>query len=647
MGLYQASDEGIKAILNDPTQTPGSAISNVGLSAALGGAFGLGTKAAGIATKAGLNKLGFNEFTERFAARAAGLDPKEALEKEFNDVTQAYHAMNDELTGPSGLKAQAMQKLLPKAVTPELSNQVAALSEKSTAALKEMADKQVPDRLSKRFVNEFQKFQTIANNPASSPSQIFDAMNEFKGDLQGYAKGNYGPFAVPKHSEAYDFINITKNLGHDVRLSLEDNKAWGKAADLQKQLNYSWTRVLPAVKDAQSKFMTKVEGEFVPDPAKFQTYLNTNGKATTSTIRQKMMGNFVDAMDRHFDAVDKAYQAAGVENPHDMPGMGALKDSLQKQSMGAKLADYWYEKAAPQTLAAGVGAGAGAAIHPALSLPGAWAGRELLGPVFGAVIPPMLEKTANSRALNGAMAFTNGVSKGNSVIERAAKGLFMPSAKAITDNLKPDPDTIKKLDEQVKSLGEDANGMADLTSHISEYLPAHGMAMSTAIGNAVQYLNSLRPSEQPTMPLNSKPVISKQQQAGYERALSIAQQPLMVLQHIKDGTLKSSDIQTLKTIYPDFYNKLSQHIMSGMADGMNDEMPIPYATRTQLGMFLGQPLDSTMTPQGIMGAQPVPKPPPQQQAQKMSRKGTTTLGKSNKSYMTSDQAAEADRGSRD
>ena len=148
-------------------------------------------------------------------------------------------------------------------------------------------------------------------------------------------------------------------------------------------------------------------------------------------------------------------------------------------------------------------------------------------------------------------------------------------------------------------------------------------------------------------PMDTKMPPTAQQEARYNRALTIAQQPLTVLQHIKDGTLLDSDIVDLHKLYPSVYQKITQKISNQISTQDGGEEPIPYKTRLGISMFLGQPLDSTMSPSSIIAAQPLPKPAPQQGPVKGSGKSMKSLGKSDKSYMTSTQSAESDRTERD
>ncbi len=82
-----------------------------------------------------------------------------------------------------------------------------------------------------------------------------------------------------------------------------------------------------------------------------------------------------------------------------------------------------------------------------------------------------------------------------------------------------------------------------------------------------------------------------------------------------------------------------------MINAVNDETVIPYKTRIGLSMFLAQPMDSTMTPSGIMAAQPkAPQQAPQ--AGTPQSNGPHSMKNINKlatSYLTPTQARESAR----
>ncbi len=164
---------------------------------------------------------------------------------------------------------------------------------------------------------------------------------------------------------------------------------------------------------------------------------------------------------------------------------------------------------------------------------------------------------------------------------------------------------------------------------------------AASTGRIVSYLNSVKPDTNPKNPMDARQPANDVQKAQYNRALDIAQQPLSVLNHIKQGTLLPSDIQAMQAMYPGLYSQLQQQLTSQMIDHMSKGKAVPYTTRMGLSMFIGQPLDSTMTPQAIISAQPKPQEQPQQQqGNPPPASSVKALGKSPSLYKTPGQAAE-------
>lgn len=644
LGLMQAGDETTKVITQDPDQTIGSAAANVGLSTLLGGATGGLFTGLGAATKTGLDALGLKEFSDRLAFRGANVNPNEILQNEAEKAYNAYQDMGSEVSGANGLKAQAIQKLLPESMTSEISKQVQDISDKAADAIQKMSKDEVPQRYINKLSGNLAKFQEIVTNPEASVSDHFDALNDFKNTLQGYSKGNFGAFAVPSYHEAYDFLNATKGLGYEIRTGLENSKVWGGAADLQKNLNSAWSAAIPAVKDYEKKFMTKVGNDLVHDPAKFQSYVNQSGKATTQTIKQQMMGKFADGIEKFSNATDDVYEKAGIQNPRGDSAipMGAIKESLNKPSIGARLADMWYDKLGAQSLGAGAGALAGNAVLPGLG--GAFIGKEVLGPVFGAIIQPLMEKTANMSGYQQAMKFGKTVLAGNNQLVNSATKLFEGGSKIIPENVFSDNKKISDLDEKLADLGQNPQKMLNVAGDLGHYAPDHAQALAKTTMNAVNYLNAQRPKPFQASPLDTKIEPSKSDQMKFERTLSIAQNPLMALHHIKNSSLLPQDVQTIHALYPNYYTKMSQELTNAMTDHLSKDGDIPYSTRQSLSLFLGQPLDSTMTFQSIQSVQAIyanKSQPTQNPPVTKNKRNTSKIGKLADNLQTPLQKSEA------
>lgn len=683
MAAIQGGDEATKAILNDPNQSVGTAAINVGLSGLLGAAGGATTSALGMAAKGAYKASGLDtalkEFTDRLAYRGANLNPNEAMEHEVKTAVNGFHEMGTEVGGADGLKARALQNIMPE-MGEEISTQaqetatnlqntinkmrakpgsypehlVAQLEDdlntfKSKAFTEQtleagvpevaqhsvqvtpirfdenpskrafpwLTDRDAPPRLVRGETQDIQREMLNAaprapttGAVATGPGQVFDALNELKQKIHAYNADNYGIGKVQAHDPANRFLNEVKGVGHAVREGLENPSVWGDSvADLQTGLNKAWSEAIPAVKDIESKFMTKVGRERVIDPAKFNTYVNQNGRATSQTIKQQMMGNFVEAIDKFQKAAADAYEKAGLgEYPRQMLGMGALRDSIQKKSPWARLADLSYDRMASQGLGDVAGGVVGGAIGHATGIPeagfaGAYLGKWALGPAFSGIIKPLMTKSLNSGALQQAVKFQEAVIKGNSALIKASKDVFVSGAKTVPQHFMPDEKSRAKLDESLLYASNNPAKMFDVGGNIGHYMPEHQTAMAMHSQAAVNYLNSLRPQNPKTSPLDTKIPPSKDQTAKFNRALDVADQPLLVLKHVKNFTLLPQDLETLKTIYPALYPKMAQEMTTAMTDHLSKGEAIPYRLRQTMSQFLGHPLDSTMTPASIMSIQ--------------------------------------------
>lgn len=655
MATLQAGDETSKAILGDPSQTPGSVAAHMGLSALLGAAMGPVGVGIGEGAKAALDNPTIKEFIDRLAFRKANTDPNEAIKAEFQNVHNMYHEMGSEVGGVDGVKQQAMEKLMPEMNQgiADKGNELLTKMQSTAESLLKTGDKA---GMVEQLNNQIQKLSDALNpgiDPLTQkasrqldPVNIYNTMNGIKRQLGEWGKFNKD--FVPLNEVA--FRNASKSLGATLKEALEDEGTWGKVGKLQKSINEAWTSAIPAVKDVESKFMTKIGGVPVVDQAKFNTYINQNGKATSQTIRQNMMGKFVDSVDKFQKATADAYHAAGVENPFQPAGMSVLKESLDKPSTGAKLADLWYDKLSSESLGSGAGALAGEVVSPGLG--GAYMGEKILGPVFSAMVKPLLAKypSVDAKAFEKTLEFGKRVMKGENLLANGVKNIFVAGAKVIPSNMMPRENELEALDKRTKAAAESYEKLSNTADGggMNTYLPAHGMAMAGALSNAATYINNQRPNPKPAFPFDSKPVASSAQKADFKRTLSIAQQPLVTLQHIKDGTITPKDVATLSAVYPAYYNKMSGQLMQEVIKHVSEGSHVPYKTRLGLSIFLAQPLDSSMTPMGIMTAQPAPAqaPQPPMPGKAPSESSTKGLQKMPGLYQTATQSRQAARSSK-
>lgn len=260
------------------------------------------------------------------------------------------------------------------------------------------------------------------------------------------------------------------------------------------------------------------------------------------------------------------------------------------------------------------------------------------------------EAPVSSGALKSAFDFLNMAYKGQKASDSAIKSLFKSGTKVLPDAMIPDDKSRKKIEKSLAELTLDPSKLVGVGGDIGHYLPDHQVALASTIQNITSFLNSIKPSNPPKAILNPEIPVNKAVQAQYNRALDIAQQPLIVLHSVKDGTINSNDIKGLQVMYPALYQSLRSDVMSELVDRVAKEDVIPYKTRLGLSMFLGQPLDSSFTAESIAMAQPetqqdtaqsINKGSNQAQDSSLTQGAASTMAKGAKTARTPGQASEA------
>lgn len=204
--------------------------------------------------------------------------------------------------------------------------------------------------------------------------------------------------------------------------------------------------------------------------------------------------------------------------------------------------------------------------------------------------------------------------EGNSLASKAAKALIHSGEVVIPSRLMPDEKKMKKLDESVEKLQMDQSPLIERKDDSAMYAPeedgAHGLALTQSLG----YLASIRPGKDKELPLDSEVPIDPIKKAEYDRALEIAEQPLIVFKSINDGTLTQQDVTHLSSMFPSYYGMMQEKIMNEL---MDEKRPtISMKKQMMLSLFMGSPLTSSLEPQNIQSAQTYLSGIEQQKAQK-------------------------------
>lgn len=241
---------------------------------------------------------------------------------------------------------------------------------------------------------------------------------------------------------------------------------------------------------------------------------------------------------------------------------------------------------------------------------------ERMGPSIAMAEP-------NPEALRGSLEYLNSAFKGHDALDGHI-GKFLGKQK-LSDALEPDINARKELNNKFDSFRENPDEMLDVAGKMGHYLPDHAATIGALVGTATKYFQSLKPKQPQMGPMDEPSPPDKSMSARYDRQLDIAQRPQLVLQHIHDGTLIPQDLTTIQTLFPALYRSMADKASAELIDMKTEKKEIPYRQRLGLSMLLGQPLDTTMTPQSMQAIM-VSAGPQQAQAQKerMKTEGNAT-----------------------
>lgn len=631
MAALQASDEVSKAINADPGQSiglaaVGSNIAHAGLYGLIGGA-GLGTVGSlfrGTIEKSGLPKI-IDDAKAQYDFRQSlpSGDVPSAVTGELNTRLGEMDNIHNNWDNMVGKSIEPAMPEVTSSNTAKIDAQIQGIGSDMTNKIASAEDNAYLRASVPKLRQDFTDFLGVVTNPESTYAQKFQAINDLK--RAQWAKGKFSLTAEESALGKY-----TNSIGNDLKDRLEDTSVWGDAAKVQKDSNAAVSNFLTAQKIAKGKFTAQTMNGLETSQDKVTTLVNQilKGKGIDKT---NAISDYLEQSQKLADAINQTHANAGLEAPIRLTPAPALETVLKtKASPGTSLGNWLYDKglasvighAGGQSIGAGLGALAG---HPVI---GGIIGEKMLAPIMTSIAKPLLENASRASAFRASVDYLGNVIRGGNTVSNATANLFKKGTEIISKNLIPTQDSRDKLMASLDAVNSDPHKMMGVGGELGHYLPDHATAAAAIAAQGVQYLNSLKPTQPVTSPLDRPPPVSAAQQAKYNRALDIAQQPLMVLHHAAQGTLLPQDIQTLQAIYPGLHRKIADELGKNIILSQSKKITIPYKQKMAISMLMGHPLDSTMTPgamQAIMASSSA-KPPQSAQAQAQgSHKGASNV----------------------
>jgi hypothetical protein len=270
--------------------------------------------------------------------------------------------------------------------------------------------------------------------------------------------------------------------------------------------------------------------------------------------------------------------------------------------LGDHIADQDHEKAAEHMHA-----------HPLVGN----AGKTHLKPILKQMSGPLMTQDPHPEGFRGAVDYLSSAKKGHDKLDRYMENLLSGKSEKIESN-----HSVAALKEHLQEIAEHPESLLEAGGSLGHYLPDHSVQLSATAAQALNYLKSIKPDPSQGAPLDKVSTVSPADQMRYDRQLNIAQQPLLVLQHLKKGTLQPQDLTTVQTLYPGLHQSMVQKAGEQLIDLMARGKQLPYFQRQTMSLLLNQPLDSTMTSQSMQAIMKANSSQESQQQQKQPKKAT-------------------------
>lgn len=187
--------------------------------------------------------------------------------------------------------------------------------------------------------------------------------------------------------------------------------------------------------------------------------------------------------------------------------------------------------------------------------------------------------------------------------------------------MKPDDNKAQALQSRLDELRSNPDAALSLGGELGDALPFHSAALAAKAATTMSYLDGIKPKPVAGGPLDKPTPVGKLESKNYQRQLAIAENPGLIFQHAKDGTLRPSDMQTLSTLYPKLRANVQDRALETMTNARSKGQELTQSQKRKFGPLLGQPLTFQQSPaavQAILHANapqlPMPAPPKQKKA---------------------------------
>lgn len=449
---------------------------------------------------------------------------------------------------------------------------------------------------------EDMRLQAANNLKDKSAGGRFDLLKDMKQTVADWGKG------AANTLEVINTKGLFKDLSRFIGDKLTNPDIFGAAGASEAAHNQLLSEIysyIPPIGNAREplqkefkKLFLGVGGDF--DASKMKKFLALSEKPEGQRARE-ILDNWFDLQRKLPEHFENTY--ANVPNDlWDKAKLSGVMDNLEKTHGNLGTAQTEYAEALRKAKGSKLGLrelmlGSIGAVHPLIGAAG-FAIDVASKPI------EYINKLAEIERLLG---------KATDGVQRAAKGVFTPAIKVLGKTKAPlirqmiTPEEHEKLKDHLNQANNDPAYLMDQleksTGGLHDFAPDTKTALQQSMMSANKFLASKLPPSQSNNPFEEKSVPSSMELAQFERYREIVEDPTKALEQMKHGILGPETIETLSAVYPKVYEEMKQTVLQEATNRISKKEVLPYSVKQQISFFLGQPIDSSLTPMAIQASQ--------------------------------------------
>ena len=538
------------------------------------------------------------EILEKFAAE---MDPnrivlttaeKDAKVKLFGENIQQVYETSKKLTRSmsKNVRPQEMAGLLEDVAAERPIAQYVDARNSLQKAVTEMAKEPL---LYDQFI--FRQSQKILERMDDKLTSGFNTSYDVYNDLvknrqllEGLEKFNKMTLSRPEEKAINEFITPIRS---SIKEGLTDQNIWGEAGARQAAYNEKFSALLGWTKALEKNVMKRVQlGEgrdvYEINPTKINTMFNQINDFR-SKIPGRATSNFLKSFREYVEQAENSIANA----PDVKMDVRALKDFTNKLSDEALAAKQYVSEAFG-------GYGFFRDLMDAAKSGGLGGMAAQIGTAF----------TKPENIIKGLSKVEKWSQATSKAVDRATKVIFekvKPPTRGIGvmwDQLSPveRAEKYKKYVEKLKNLTDVPDYLLDslenATNETFEIAPKFTQAIQMATVRGVSFLLQKMPKPINQNLLDSPYEPSQAEMLTFGRYVDVVENPTVVLSQLEQNYVPKESLETLREVYPAFYNDVKTQLLNNIAEQVEKKSVIPYQRRIVLSRFLEMPLDSSFKP---------------------------------------------------